>query len=199
MKDSPSILPVLGSGFLKPGENVIHFYYSGAEQARFTPFLQEGLEHGMGVVIAGVGDHHPALMPGVRAPRLQRRRNLLRLQVTQNLRASIATVTQAASALLAWTREVRIVVDFDGMVSRESIFENEAELSQALRGKRVTVISQYDGNAFPAAITMEQFQTHAVTVVGNAFYSENRNYVAPEEYLRARRRKTHAAARVASA
>lgn len=192
-------LPALGTAFLKPGDNVIHFYYSEAEQLRFASFLQEGFDHGAGVIVAGVGDHHPLLSRGVRVPRLQRKRNLLRLQVTADLHATIATLAHAAGALLQRQREVRIAVDFDGLVSTEAIFENEAELSQALAGKRIILISQYDGNAFPAPVTMEQFQTHALTLVGNAFYSENRSRVAPEEYLRTRRRKAQVAAAAAAA
>ena len=199
MKTPLPKLPALGTAFLKPGDNVIHFYYSEAEQLRFSSFLQEGLDRGAGVIIAGVGERHPLLNHGIRLPRLQRKRNLLRLQVTPNLHATIATLAHGAAALLQRAREVRMAVDFDGLVSTEAIFENEAELSQALRGKRIIAISQYDGNAFPAPVTMEQFQTHALTLVGNAFYSENRSCVAPEEYLRIRRRKAQVAVAAAAA
>lgn len=191
-------LPALGTAFLKPGDNVIHFYYSEAEQLRFSSFLQDGLDHGVGIIVAGVGERHPLLHRGIRAPRLQRRRNLLRLQVTPNLHSTIANLAHAAATLLQRTREVRLVADFDGLVSTEAIFENEAELSESLRGKRVVAISQYDGNAFPAPVTMEQFHTHALTLVGNAFYSENRSCIAPEEYLRNRRRKAQVAAAAAA-
>jgi len=194
MKTPLPKLPALGTAFLKPGDNAIHFYYSEAEQLRFASFLQEGFDRGAGVIVAGVGEHHPLLSRGVRVPRLKRTRSLLRLQVTADLHATVATLAHAAGALLQRHREVRIAVDFDGLVSSEAIFENEAELSQALSGQRVIVVSQYDGHAFPAAITMEQFQTHAVTLVGNAFYSENRSGVAAEEYLRTRRRKAQVAA-----
>jgi DUF917 family protein len=106
----------------------------------------------------------------------------------------MASLAHAATALLQRTREVRLAVDFDGLVSTEAIFENEAELAQAVLGKLAIVVSQYDGNAFPAPVTMEQFHTHALTLVGNAFYSENRSCVSPTEYLRTRRSNQRAAA-----
>ncbi|HZU22374.1 MAG TPA: hypothetical protein VE998_06040, partial [Terriglobales bacterium] len=81
MKTSVSKPPALGSAFLKPGDNVIHFYYSEAEQLRFSSYLQEGFERGLGIIVAGAGDRHPLLSRAVKPPRLQRRRNLLRLQV----------------------------------------------------------------------------------------------------------------------
>jgi hypothetical protein len=199
MKTSVSRLPALGAAFLKTGDNVINFYYSEAEQLRFSGFLQEGLDRGSGVIIAGVGERHPLLTHGVHQPRLQRRRNMLRLQVTPNLHSSIASLEQAAAALLQRTREIRIVVDFDGLVSSDAIFENEAQLNEALRHKRAVVISQYDGNALPAPITMEQFETHALTLIGDAFFSENRNWVAPSEYLQTRRRKSQVAVAAAAA
>lgn len=197
MKTSIPKLPSLGTAFLKPGDNVIHFYYSEAEQLRFASFLQDGLDHGVGIIVAGAGERHPLLHRAVHAPRLQRRRNFLRLQVTPNLHSTISILAHAAVALLQREREVRLVVDFDGLVSTEAIFENEAELSEALRGKRIIAISQYDGNVFPAPVTMEQFHTHALTLIGNAFYSENRSCVSPEEYLRNRRRKAQVAAAAA--
>jgi hypothetical protein len=199
MKTTLPKLSALGTAFLKPGDNAIHFYYSEAEQLRFSSFLQSGFNDGQGIIVAGVGGRHPLLSQAVKTPRLHRKRNFLRLQVTANLHATISTVADAATALLQRTRELRIAVDFDGLVSTEAIFENEAKLSEAFRGKRAIVISQYDGNAFPAPVTMEQFKTHAVTVIGNAFYLENRNRVAPEEYLLIRQRKAHVAAAAAAA
>jgi hypothetical protein len=139
------------------------------------------------------------LAHGLRQPRLQRRHNLLRLQVTPNLHSTIASLEHAASALLQRTREVRIVIDFDGLVSTEAILENEAELNEALRRKRAVVISQYDGNACPATATVEQFHIHALTLIGDAFYSENRSWVAPSEYLRSRRKSQAAVAAAAGA
>src|SRR5947209_8391694 len=147
MRNSVPKMPTLGAGYLKPGDHVIHFYYSAVEQLRFATFLQEGVDQGGAAILAGGGERHP-LLAAVRAPRMQRRRNVLRLQVTPNLHASIRTIAQAADALLQWARDVRIAVDFDGLVSTEAMFENEGELIRALRGKRVVAISQYDGNAF---------------------------------------------------
>ena len=88
-----------------------------------------------------------------------------------------------------------LLVDFDGLISSEKIFEVEADLHRRTRGLRMVVISQYDGNAIPAAITLEQFHTHGVTIIGNIFYSENRNYTSPELYLRDR---AHAAGKLAA-
>ena len=199
MKNSASWLPALGSAFLKPGDNVINFYYSESEQLRFSTFLQEGLDRGYGVIVAGVGERHPLLTHTAYQSRLQRRRNMLRLQVTPNLHSTIASLEQAALALLQRVSDIRIAVDFDGLVSTEAIFENEAELNDALRVKRAVVISQYDGNAFPASVTMEQFQTHALTLVGDAFFSENQKWVSPGEYLRTRRKSQVAMAAAAAA
>lgn len=198
MKIMPMKAATPGAGYLKTGDQAIHFYYSPAEQLRFAAFLQEGLDHGGAAIIAAVGERHP-LLASVRAARVQRRRSLLKLQVTPNLRATISTLGHAAAALLAWARDVRIVVDFDGLVSTEAIVANEAELSCTLTGKRAIAISQYDGHAFPAAVMMEQFHSHALTLVGDAFYSENRNHVRPEEYLSTRRHSVQAAAAAAAA
>ena len=44
-----------------------------------------------------------------------------------------------------------------------------------------------------ATVTLEQFRTHALTVIGNVFYSENRDFTSPEQYARER---TRAAERV---
>ena len=187
---SPELkLSPLGSSFLKAGDTAIHFYYSVAEQTRFAPQLQEALERGMGLVLASAGDRHPLLTLGaLRPPRFPRQNNFLRLQVTPNLQRTIASIAQATAALGQRLPEVRLLADFDGLVASEAIFDVEAELSRQTRGLRVLTISQYDGNAFPAPITIEQFQTHALTVVGNVFYSENRSFVAPEQYARERTR-----------
>jgi hypothetical protein len=95
------------------------------------------------------------------------------------------------------TGEARVLVDFAGIVSHEGIFEVEAALHAAVEGMRLITISQYDGNAFPAGITLEQFQTHALTVVGNVFYSENRKFIKPEAYLRTRIARARSAVRAA--
>ena len=195
--DSPAVkLPPVGSSFLRLGDSAIHFYYSAGEQARFAPQLQEALQRGQGVVLATAGDRHPLAAPGVlRPPRFPRQNNFLRLQVTADLRGCIASMMQAARALAERLGEVRVLADFDGLVASEAIFEIEAELSRQIRGLRLVLISQYDGNAFAAPITLEQFHTHALTVIGNIFYSENRNYTSPELYLRDR---AHAAGKVAA-
>ena len=197
MLNSPKKAATPGAGYLKTGDHAIHFYYSAAEQLRFAAFLQEGLERGGAAIVAAVGERHP-LLAAVWVPRIQRRRTLLKLQVTPNLHVNVTTLGHAAAALLAWARDVRIVVDFDGLVSTQAILANEAELSRALLGKRAITISQYDGNAFPAPVMMEQFHTHALTLVGDAFYSENRQCVRPEEYLIARRSPAQASAAAAA-
>ena len=190
MKSSPAVTPsALGASFLKPGDTAIHFYYSAAEQARFAPHLQEALERGFGIVLATAGDHHPLAAAGaLRPPRLSRQNNILRLQVTANLRRTVTSVAQAVNALAQRLPEVRLLADFDGLVSSEAIFDVEADLSRQTRGLRVIVVTQYDGNAFPAAITLEQFRSHAITVIGNIFYSENRNCISPEQYALERSR-----------
>jgi hypothetical protein len=184
-------LSPVGSSFLKPGDSAIHFYYSAAEQARFAPQLQEALERGLGVVLATAGDRHP--LAGLRPPRFRRTNNFLRLQITANLAGAVASIAQAATALAQRLPEVRLLADFDGLVSSEAIFEVEAGLARQTRGLRLVTISQYDGNAFSATVTLEQFHSHALTVIGNIFYSENRNFTSPDQYARER---LHAAQKI---
>src|SRR5438067_8389956 len=193
MKTSVPKLSPVGASFLKPGDTAIHFYYSENEQGRFASLLQDALNRGVGVVVASVGERHPLLNGALHAPRFPRQRNLVRLQVTPDLRDSIASATQAVNSFLQRGSEVRLLIDFDGLVSSESIFDIEAELGRSIRNLRVLTVSQYDGNAFPASVTIEQFQTHALTVVGNIFYSENRKHITPEEYVARRARKTRVA------
>jgi hypothetical protein len=190
---APRFLSV-GHNFLKAGDTAIHFYYSPAEQCRFAGYLQEALDRGAGVIVATAGENHPLLLSGVlRPPRLARHNNFTRLRVTADLRGTVGSLGQAAAALAQRFPELRMLVDFDGLVSSENIFEVEADLHRRTRGLRLVVVSQYDGNALPAAITLEQFQTHGVTIVGNIFYSENRNITAPDQYARTRLQKSAAA------
>ena len=145
-------------------------------------------------MLATAGDRHPLTAAGVlRPPRFPRQNNFLRLQVTANLRATVGSIVQAVSALAQRLPEVRLLADFDGLVTSDAIFDVEADLSRQTRGLRLVAIHQYDGNAFPATVTLEQFRTHALTVIGNVFYSENRDFTSPEQYARER---TRAAERV---
>ena len=146
MKNALRHFPELSPDLLKAGDNAIHFYYSTEERLRFLPLLQTALNRGRGVVLAGARGHDP-LLAGLRLPRFRRKHHLLSLQVTPNLSATMAMLAQAATTLLQWTREVVIAADFDGLVSAESLFENEAAVCAALQGKRGITLSQYDGNA----------------------------------------------------
>ena len=150
-------------------------------------------------MLATAGDRHPlSAAAALRPPRLLRQNKVLRLQVTANLGRTVTSVAQAVSALAQRLPEVRLLADFDGLVSSEAIFEVEADLSRQTRGLRLITVTQYDGNAFPAAITLEQFRSHAVTVIGNIFYSENRHCISPEQYAYERSRAAgHVVARAA--
>jgi hypothetical protein len=198
MKSNGGKLPPLGASFLKSGDCVVHFYYSGAEQCRFAPLLHDALSKQYGVVVASTVDRHPVLETGLKAALFSRRlKNLVQLHVTPDLRSTVTHIAETTADVLKRTGEARVLVDFAGVVSHEGIFQVEADLHAALADMRVITISQYDGNTFPAEITLEQFQTHALTVVGNVFYSENRKFITPEAYLRARAANSRVSARAA--
>jgi hypothetical protein len=72
------------------------------------------------------------------------------------------------------------------MIGKESLFELEGALASALEGLDVVYVTQYDGNGFDASVTIEQFRSHALCIMGNAFYHENRNFTPPDSYYRKR-------------
>ncbi len=198
MKNRGPQLPHFGDDFLQSGSSVIHFYYSRQEQLRFEEFLNEGLRQGCGVVLAATPDVL-ARFAGVRAPRFTRRRGELRRvelgTELGELNTSIEVLVQAIHEELLERSKVRVLADFASLVTQDDVFEVEADLSSALHGLPVIMVTQYDGNAVSAPITLEQFKTHSLAVVGNAFYYENRHSIPPEQYYRKRRAVARAAGR----
>ncbi|MBV8205983.1 MAG: hypothetical protein JO041_04260 [Acidobacteria bacterium] len=186
---NPSLLEPK-SGFLKAGDNIINFYYSAADRQHFALLLQEAQARGAGVVLAVTKDYR--LLPH-RTHSRGRRPDVVSLQVTPNLGATIAGIEQAATLLLNTKREIVVLADFNGFVSSEVLLQVEAQVNLATQDKNALVITQYDGIGFPPAAMMEQFLSHTVTMVGNAFYSENHNRVPPARYLMGRKSRAAAA------
>jgi hypothetical protein len=178
------------NGYSVPsGSCVIHFYYTKSEQQRLLGFLLEGVARHEGVVMACTADAHETLssrleMLGVRLSEHE----ILRIEITPNLRASIDTVAAAAKHALGSNPGYfgRVLCDFGSLIGQEAIFELEGSLSCALAALDLVCVTQYDGRGFGAPITIEQFQTHALAIVGTAFFRENRHYTPPEAYFRKR-------------
>ncbi len=184
--ETPRLQLVAGNDF-RPGKLVIHFYYSPQEQMRFSTFLTEGLRLGQGVVLASRHETAQALIASARIPRLTRlRRSIEQVVITRDIASSVAILVTAVHEAAMQYGQARVLVDFADFVQQDQIFEVEADLSSSFRGQNVVCITQYNGNAFSAPIALEQFKTHSLAIVGNAFYYENSRHIAPEQYLRKR-------------
>jgi hypothetical protein len=172
-----------------PGSCVIHFYYNQLEQQRLLEFLLEGVARHDGVVMACAEDAYETLSGGLeRLGGGRPAHEIIQVKITPDLRASIATVAAAAQNALGRNHRCfgRVLCDFGSMIGQEAIFELEGSLSSALAGLELVSVTQYDGRGFGAPITIEQFQTHVLAIVGNAFFRENRHYTSPEAYFRQR-------------
>ncbi len=185
----PSDAPIDICGFsVAPRSCVIHFYYSRAERQRFAGFLLDGVAAGDTVALActreGYGAFTEALeLLGIRSGDP----NLLKLEVSPDLRASVARVsTVLCDDIRRRQKPARLLCDFERMVGQEGIFELESLLSSSLSRLNLVCVTQYDGRAFGAPITIEQFRTHALAIVGNALWQENKNYTSPEAYFKQR-------------
>ncbi len=169
------------------GGAVIHFYYSPSEQVRLANFIAEATRERQAAVLACTFDAYQVLVEELRAlgvdPKSQ---SIIRIEVTANLRSTIYSIAAATSEAAAHRKPLRVLVDFGSIVPQENIFEAEAAVSTTLKGLRSICITQYDGRAFPAPVTIEQFRTHALAIVGNVLYHENRTYTRPENYYRMR-------------
>ncbi len=172
---------------LEPGSAVIHFYYNPSERLRLLGFLLEGISRGQSVVLATTHDGHEELRRGLEtlgasglSPRVSR------IVITPDIPRTIQTIADATHLAARRSGKVRVLADFDTMIGKESIFELEAALASALEGMNVIYVTQYDGNGFDASITIEQFRSHALCIMGNAFYHENRNFTSPDRYFRKR-------------
>jgi len=181
--------PVEICGFSIPVPScVVHFYYSAAERRRFTSFLAEGISEGDAVLLACTREAYDQLAEALETRGIARNdRRLLRIEISSDLPSTVATIAQALSGdIRGRRRRIRLLADFASIAGPEAIFELEALLSSALRGMNVISISQYDGRAFAASATIEQFHTHALAIIGNAVCKENRNYTPPEKYVQKR-------------
>lgn len=179
---------------VSPGSCVIHFYYTKPEQQRLLGFLLDGVARREGVVMACTADAYETLASGLErlGVRLSKH-EIIKVEITPNLRASIDTVAAAAKHAVGRNRGYfgRVLCDFGSRIGQEAIFELEGSLSCALAGLDLVSVTQYDGRGFGAPITIEQFQTHALAIVGNVFFRENRHYTPPEAYFRKRAAAGH--------
>ena len=177
-----------------PRSCVIHFYYSGAEQQRLLGFLRDGIARSEGVVLACTPDAYGTLSDGLHILGIpSNQHQIVKLAITPDLPATISNIENAVGYALGRDHRCsgRVLCDFGTMIGQESIFELEGALKSALSGMNLVSVTQYDGRGFTAPITIEQFQTHALAIVGNAFFRENRNYTPPETYYRKRAVGSH--------
>ena len=179
-------MPDFGSNYLQPGCSVIHFYYAENERLRFVPFLAEGLLLRQSAVIAA---SHELVMQMTEAalPADGRRRigSVHQVILGDDVAASVSGVTRVVKQAALAGGVVRVLADFSSL-RNPNIFEIEAVLSTACEGLKLMKVTQYDGGSVPAPVAVEQFKTHSLTIVGDAFYYENRDYISPETYIRRR-------------
>jgi len=172
------------NGYSVPvGGCVIHFYYTKAEQQRLLGFLLEGAARREGVVMACAQNASGALSDGLETLGVRlAEHEIIKVEITSNVRASIDAIAAAAKNALGHGHRYRgrVLCDFGSMIGQEAIVELEGALNSALAGLDLVSVTQYDGRGFGAPIDIEQFQTHALAIVGNAFFRENRNYTSPE-------------------
>jgi len=189
-------LASLDGNELRPGSRVIHFYYALEEQARLAPFVSEGLRLGQGVVLAGTPAATARIGEAIKLPQ-RRRSEIDGVMLTRDLGASLAILVTAVREAAVNFGQARVLIDFADLVTPEQIFEVEADLSSSFSGLNLVYITQYDGNAFSAPVALEQFNSHTLAIIGNAFLFENKQHVAPEVYFRKRRKPGVAAAAAA--
>ena len=184
MRDVGSRIPDFGDNYLQPGCSVIHFYYSGAERMRFAPFLAEGLLLRQAAVIAGSQEFVDEVLSRVKPADGRRRIGAVEVMVLRPGDDCVASLSRAVQKAAAASGMVRVLADFSAIAT--DIFAVEAALSSAFAGLRLMKVTQYDGASVPAPIAVEQFKTHSLTVVGDAFYYENHDHISPDAYLRRR-------------
>ena len=177
-------LPDFGNDLTTAGSSVIHFYFSRSEQLRFARFLTEGLGRGQGIILAATTEVLAGFLREIkRSPVRAIRPGLKQVALTSDVAASIATLTGTVRDEARQHQQLRVLADFSSLVTHEQVFEVEAELSSSFQGLRLISITQYDGNAVNAPVTVAQFKTHSIAIVGDAFYYENRKSTPPEHYL----------------
>lgn len=184
MRDAASRMPDFGSNYLQPGCSVIHFYYSPHERMRFASFLAEGLLLRQAAVVAGSQEFLDEVLSRAKPADGRRRIGVVHEVVIggelENCLASLMRAIEQA----AKDSVVRVLADFSTVAS--DIFEIEASLVACCDGLKVLKVTQYDGDSVPAPIAIEQFKTHSLTIVGDAFFYENRDCISPETYFHKR-------------
>lgn len=169
------------------GGSIIHFYFSPAEQARSASFLADAVAHGEAAVLACTFDGYQVVADELRRGGVAfADRRIIRIELAANLTNTIYAISAVAQEAATHGKPVRVLIDFDSVVPQENLFDAEAAMSATLQGLDAICLTQYDGRAFPAPVTIEQFRTHALAIVGNVFHQENRSYTRPEKYFRYR-------------
>ncbi len=167
------------------GSCAVHFYYSPAERRRFSQFLLDGLAAGDAVILSCDLAAYEAFRPDLEGGS-ERGRGFSFVVGGPDYDTTVANIRDCVAYDLRRRRVARVLADFSGMVCQDEIFEAESELNNALCVFPVVTLSQYDGRQFSAAVTIEQFQTHALTLVGNVLVNENPGYTPPRHYRRVR-------------
>ncbi len=185
-KQLPTPVSFLGST-VPWGGSIIHFYYSPEEQVRSAAFLAEAVAEKQAAILACTFDGYVAMAEQLRQMGIATMEHkITRLELTAKLTNSIYGISAVARQAASEGRPVRLLLDFGAIVPQENIFDAEAAVSAMLEGLDAVCLTQYDGRAFPAPVTIEQFRTHALAVVGNVLHHENRTYTRPEKYFRYR-------------
>ena len=160
---------------------------SPAERLRLIGFLLQGISRGQGAVLACTQEGYEELRRGLETLGASSSdARLTRVVIRADVPATIQAIADANRLAARRSGTVRLLADFGRMIGKESIFELEAALASALEGLNAIHVTQYDGNVFDASVTIEQFRSHALCIMGNAFYHENRNFTPPDRYLRKR-------------
>lgn len=171
--------------WLPIGGCAIHFYYSAAERRRFGRFLLDGLAAGDAVILSCDLASYEAFRPELEGGS-ERGRGFSFVVGGPDYGTTIASIHDCVAYDLRRKRSARVLVDFTDMVREDEIFEAESELDNALCVFPVATLSQYDGRQFSAAVTIEQFRTHGLALVGNVLVNENAGYIPPRQYRRVR-------------
>ena len=186
MRSDGARMPDFGGNYLQPGCSVIHFYYSPDERLRFVPFLAEGLLLRQAAVIAGPEDFVSQIATLARPTDGRRRIGAIeQVALHRPVNGSFLALSTAIQRAARVSSVVRLLADFSSWAAND-IFEIEAALAGTCNGLKLMKVTQYDGSSVPAPVEVEQFKTHSLTIVGDAFYYENRDYISPEAYFRKR-------------
>lgn len=167
----------MGVSRVSRGRSAVHFYYSPPERLRYLDFLLEGFREGEATVVGCARDGHRPLTEG--GLRLLPGPGVMRLELSHDPAHNLQSIVTAMHDALRFRRPGRMLLDFGRLVAMERISEQEGLLSALTGVSGMTVLSQYDGGRVSAAVAIEQFNLHALTIVGNALYHENQRLMAP--------------------